>query len=243
MKKVLVSAVAIICLLLSGFVSSVFAHHVWVEKEGDKFVVAWGDAPKKDPYDTKWVKEVKAFNLNGKEVALKRVDENDKVYLVSDDDISMITVSFESGFFVKTPKGYKRMTKPEAQKQGFQIVDSIYSSHFTKSIFKSSEIVTKPVGMKFEIVPLKDPLSIKEGENLAIKVLFKGKPLPGVTIKTGNYKEVAKTDEEGVANIKIDGNVKIDGNLMQLLAKYRVPSTDPNADFLSYTTVLTWELK
>jgi len=161
MRKVLVSAVAIICLLLSGFLSSAFAHHVWVEKEGDKFVVAWGDAPKKDPYDPKWVKEAKAFNLKGKEVALKRVDEKDKVYLVSDDDISMITLCFESGYWVRTTKGqhdYKKMTKPEAQRQGIQIAASFYSSQYNKSIFKSSEIVTKPVGMKFEIVPLKDPL-------------------------------------------------------------------------------------
>jgi nickel transport protein len=92
--------------------------------------------------------------------------------------------------------------------------------------------------MKFEIVPLKDPLSIKEGENLVIKVLFEGKPLPGATIETGNHKEVAKTNEKGVANIKIEGK-----GMQVILAKYKAPSTDPNADFLSYTTVLTWEVK
>jgi len=238
MKKVLISTVAIICLLLSGFLSSAFAHHLWVEKEGDKFVIGWGHPPKKDPYDPKKVKEVKAFNLKGKKVALKRVDEEDKVYLVSNTNISMITVSFEGGYLVVTPEGKKRMTKPEAQKQGFQIVDSFYSLQFAKSIFKNSKIVTKPVGMKFEIVPLKDPLSIKEGENLVIKVLFEGKPLPGATIETGNHKEVAKTNEKGVANIKIEGK-----GMQVILAKYRAPSTDPNADFLSYTTVLTWEVK
>jgi hypothetical protein len=42
MKKVLTSAVAIICLLLLGFLSSVFAYRVWVEKDGNKLVIAWG---------------------------------------------------------------------------------------------------------------------------------------------------------------------------------------------------------
>jgi nickel transport protein len=238
MKKVLTSAVAIICLLLPGFLSLAFAHHLWVEKEGDKFIIGWGHPPKKDSYDPKKVKEVKAFDLKGKKVSLNIVDEKDRVYLVSNTDISMITVSFEGGYLVVTPEGKKRMTKPEAQKQGSQIVDSFYSLQFAKSIFKSSKIVTEPAGMKFEIVPLKDPLSIKEGENLAIKVLFEGKPLPGATIETGNHKEVAKTNEKGVANIKIEGK-----GMQVILAKYRVPSSDPNADFISYTTVLTWELK
>jgi nickel transport protein len=238
MRKFVLIVTAIICFLSLSFTSSSFAHYAWVEKEGDRFIVGWGHSPKIDPYEPKRVKDVKAFDMKGKEVTLKRTDENDKVYLSSNADVSMITLSFEGGYRVTTPEGKKRMTKRDAQKAGLQVVDSFYSNQVAKSIFAYSEVVTKPVGMEFEIVPLKNPLSLKQGAILPVKVLYKGKPMSGITIETGYHKEAGKTDKDGIANIEISGQ-----GMQVVIAKYRMPSTDPDADFLSFTTVLTWVTK
>lgn len=214
------------------------AHHPWIEKEGDRFKVAWGHPPKIDPYEPSSVKEIKVFDKKGKVVKFERKDEKDTVYLSSKVDVSMVTLSFEGGYLVSTPEGKKRLTKREAQKAGLQVINSFFSSQFAKSIFKHSDIVTKPTGMKFEIVPLKNPLFLKQGETLPIKVLYEGKPLEGAKIETGAHKEAGKTDKDGIANINISGQ-----GMQVVIAKYRIASSDPDADFLSFTTALTWESK
>lgn len=234
MKK---SIVLMVFALLLTY-QTAFAHHPWVEKEGGKFLVAWGHLPNVSPYDPKRVKDIKVFDQDGQKIVFNRSDEAEKVYVTPKADASMITLSFEGSYLVTTPDGKKAMTKREAQKAGMQVVDSIYYNQFAKSLFGYSNSVVKPHDLKFEIVPLKNPFTLKANELLPIKVLFDGKPIDGVTIKVGTT-EVAKTDGEGVAQIQTTGQ-----GMQVILATYRIPTTDnPDADYFSYTTVLTVELK
>ncbi|MDI6790293.1 MAG: DUF4198 domain-containing protein [Thermodesulfobacteriota bacterium] len=234
MKKLILVLVVILL-----FTQSALAHHLWIEKEGDRFRVAWGHPPKIDPYDPAKVKEIKVFDIKGKEIPFKKTDEKDKVYLSSKGDISMITLSFEGGYLVSTPDGKKKLTKREAEKAGLQVIDSFYSSQFVKSLFANGDVSTKPVGMKFEIIPLINPFTLRTEEFLPIKVLFEGKPLEGVIIETATHKETIKTDKDGIAKVQVTGQ-----KMQVILAKYRIPAGDnPDADYLSYTTVLTMDKK
>ncbi|MFZ6017813.1 MAG: DUF4198 domain-containing protein [Nitrospirota bacterium] len=119
------------------------------------------------------------------------------------------------------------------------MIDSFYSSQFAKAVFACSSTVTKPVGLRFEIIPLKNPFTLKDNELLPIRVLLEGKPLEGITIETGAHQEITKTDKDGIAKIKIERK-----GMQVILAKYRIATKDnPDADYLSYTTVLTFEVK
>jgi nickel transport protein len=234
MKKSIVLMVVVILLSAQG----VWAHHPWIEKEGDRFEVKWGHPPTAGPYEPGKVKEIKVFDKKGKAVKFERKDAEDKLYIHPEGDVSMVTLFFEGEYIVNTPEGKKKLTKREAQKAGLQVVDSFYYYQFAKSLFAYSDAVTKPIGMRFEIVPLNNPFTLKDRELLPIKVLFDGKPLEGVTMKMGT-KEVAKTDRDGVANIPFT-----EQGLQVILANYKIPTTDnPDADYFSYTTVLTFEAK
>lgn len=235
MKKVLF--LSVIFLMIFVYQSS-FAHHAWIEKDGSRFLVAWGHPPKLDPYEPSKVKDIRGFDLNGTEVVLKRTDEKDKVYLSANTGISMITLSFEGGYLVSTPDGKKRLKKSEAQKAGMQITDSIFSMQSAKTLFAYSNAAEKPVGLKLEIVPLANPFANKGDASLPIKVFFEGKPLEGATIETGAHKEVAKTDKDGLAKVQLAGQGK-----QVILAKYRLAGDGIDADFISFTTVLTMEAK
>ncbi|MBM4145424.1 MAG: DUF4198 domain-containing protein [Nitrospira sp.] len=234
--KIKLFATIVIILILT---QSAFAHHLWIEKEDGVFKVLWGHPPEINPYEPEKLKEAKAFDINGKEVALTRKNEKDMVYLSSKSNVSIIAVSFEGGYLVTTPDGKKRATKREAAKAGRQIIDSIYSSQYAKGLFACSENTAKPSGLKFEIVPLKDPCKLKVNDILPIRIYFDGRPLEGATVETGNHAESGKTGKEGQFNIKVSERDK-----HIILAKYRIPVKDnPDADFFSYTTALTWEIK
>lgn len=221
------------------FSQSAFAHHAWVEKDGDRFLIAWGHPPKIDPYEPNKVKDIKGFDINGKETVLKRVDEKDRVYLSANTGISMIAFSFEGGYLVSTPDGKKRLTKKEALQAGMQILDSFYSAQSAKTLFAYSKAAEKPVGLKLEIIPIANPYVLKGEGLLPIKVLFEGKPIEGAIIEIGDHKEVAKTGKDGIARVQIAGQGK-----QVILAKHRIATKDsPDADYLAYTTVLTFELK
>ncbi len=240
MKNFKIMICLIICIIFL-LVSASSAHHLWIEKEGEKFVIAWGHPPKKDSYDPAKLKEIKVFDCKGKEVKVTRIDEKDKVLISpSTKNIAMITVSYEGGYLVVTPEGKKRMTKIEAHKAGLQVIDSFYSRQFAKSLFDYCKSVMNPTGMLFEIIPLKNPYSLKVGDTLPIKVLYQGKPISGAKIQVGVHKEVAKTDENGMATITLPEPI---GGMQVVIANHRLPSNDPDADFISFTTVLTWETK
>ena len=116
MKKI-IFPVMVIFLLLS---QAAFAHHPWIEKEGDRFEVKWGHPPTAGPYEPGKVKEIRAFNKKGKEITLKRTDEKDKVYLSAKGDVSMITLSFEGVYLVSTPDGKKSLQKEMPRRQVFR---------------------------------------------------------------------------------------------------------------------------
>lgn len=235
MKKKVFSAIVFVLL----FAQAAFAHHLWIEKEGNIFKVLWGHPPEINPYEPEKLKEVKAFDNKGKETVLERKNDKDAVYLSSKADISMVVVSLEGGYLVTTPDGKKRLTKREAAKAGLQVIGSVYSSQFAKGLFAYSNSMAKPSGLKFEIVPLKNPYKLKPNEILPVRIYFDGKPVEGATVEAGNHAEAGKTDKEGHFSLKVP-----EKGMQIILAKYRIPTKDnPDADYLSFTTVLTMELK
>lgn len=64
--------------------------------------------------------------------------------------------------------------------------------------------------MRFEIIPLENPYSMKVGDSLPVQVFFQGKPLAGKTIFADNRdgdvisKQKLTTDKQGKASIKLD---------------------------------------
>jgi len=96
------------------------------------------------------------------------------------------------------------------------IISSRQYNKFAKSIISTSdakdENYLKALGHSLEIIPLQNPNSVKTGEYLSIKVLFKGEPLEGAEIlgtyagfsNKGDFAYYTTTNNEGIAKIKIN---------------------------------------
>jgi dipeptidyl aminopeptidase/acylaminoacyl peptidase len=79
----------------------------------------------------------------------------------------------------------------------------------------AGDSATTPVGLKLEIVPQRDPASLKPGEKLALQVLFDSKPLgnvqvgivsdtvPGIATDEGEPYFTTRTNYEGIATVPI----------------------------------------
>jgi uncharacterized GH25 family protein len=86
-------------------------------------------------------------------------------------------------------------------------------SKYPKTIVQVGRILTdsplSPLGLKIEIIPLKNPYTLKEGDRLDVRVLFEGNPLPekeiAWTYPGAKYEFAGSTftDKSGMARIPL----------------------------------------
>jgi len=97
------------------------------------------------------------------------------------------------------------------------------------------------VGLPIEIVPEKDPLQLKAGESLPVRVLLKGAPAKNLQLfaaSTGSptNKNIGKTDANGRIAVPVSaGKWRLHTILMERI-------TAPDADWESFWATLTFEI-
>lgn len=219
--------------------SQAYAHHLWVMKADDGYVIARGILSQRiDAYKPDCVKEVKAYRADGSELAIQRSDEKDRVVFKSETPVAMAAVTSKWGHRVNTTKGKKFMTRKEAQKQGLHVLNAFFSTHYAKSLIHPVSPVGKSVGMKFEIVPLEDPFQAAPGAEIPFKLLFDGKPLAGSSMFTADGQK-KQTDESGIARIPMSKNDRL-----LIYSRHRIDlENQEDLDYLIFTTFLTFEAR
>ena len=214
------------------------AHDVWLVSKGDHLELLYGhETP--EPYDPAKIKEAKAYDKSGHEMAVKPLKLEQAFGVVPDPTAAMITIVFDNGYWVEAGSTvWKNVGKDEAKK-------SANYSHpwkFHKSLFAWAPRFAQPTGLKFEIVPLQNPYTLKPGAILPVHVLFDGKPLAGTDVEYGLHGDKApkvKTDGNGLASVPITK-----GPEQFIAVDYKLPADqDREADHTSYATSLRYELK
>ena len=109
---------------------------------------------------------------------------------------------------------------------------------------KTDNTYKKNVGYLLEIIPLQNPYTLKPGQTLVVKILFKNKPLPNYAIRTWHKsnptdkttEQVVQTNAHGVAEFTLQKGI-----WMVSLVRM-IPATDTlKADYQSYWASLTFE--
>lgn len=122
-------------------------------------------------------------------------------------------------------------------------VESLWSMKFAKALTGPGAPWDRVLGHDLEIVPLSDPLSVRPGQSLRLRVLFQGQPLAGGSIERGDGVTAVPeadiprfaTDGDGVAEVPI-----VKAGPMQLVVEQSVsPSATPSlADTDMYDATL-----
>ncbi|MHB9073148.1 MAG: DUF4198 domain-containing protein [Desulfobaccales bacterium] len=232
---------AVILALLLTLVSAaaLYAHDAWVAKEADILVVKYGHGDKIDPYKPAFVTVAKAYDISGKEIGVTIKPEENRAVLVPAQAPALVSITYNSGAWVKTPEGWKNISKREAMKEGKAVLESDKSIKYSKGLWQWSDRFDKPLGVKMELVPLKNPLALKVGDNLPLQVLYEGKPLAGVAVRGEGAKDGAKTDQNGQVEVPI---TKSGLNVLAATNKTPTPN-DPDAEKLVEVTNFSFEAK
>lgn len=180
-------------IMICGAGTQALAHNVWINVENPfpkvgesvDIGIGWGHTYPKDRLD----QEMKPGNLayirvldpDGVEVKPERISETAYKLNVEKEGAYLVTAGIKKGVFTKTPKG-----REWSDKKGVKHPISCTSfSIDAKSVIisgakdKNLQAVT---GQELEVIPLSNPQSLKAGESMSMKVMFRGQAVSGVTV-------------------------------------------------------------
>lgn len=243
------------------FEATVFAHDYWIEPKDDGvyhgitsgvatgFALVYGHRDERLPYDLNQLKKVRVFDANEKELNFRKEVQSNAMLIFPQGNACVILAELESGYWSKTIYGLKNIPKRKATRP----IESYQAFHYSKSIVSSCELgskgvgqvegqlksqaVTQPIkGLRLDIVPAQNPFKMKAGERLALRVVFEGKPVIRATIER-DHEKVGETDSDGWVRVLLKK-----GRQLYTVEKRDPIQTDPDADFVSTTTTLTFEV-
>jgi len=215
--------------------ASAYSHDLWVEKADGKYVLMFGHMERIETYNPGWVREIKGYDGKMNAVKLNVIKGKENVSFSSKKPVALVSLVFDSGYWVKTEDGLRNISK-----RG--LTNYLEATHFiepVKTIFRWSEQFTRPVGTRMEIVPLKNPLTLKPGETLPIKVIFEGNPLAGAVVTSHGELTGIRTGKDGCAQVRIE-----EKGLQVFAAKHKVQlNGDSDADFQVFQAYISFEVR
>lgn len=173
-SKTVAAAVIAFSTLTAGTVN---AHDMWLEKKDGIVELNYGHPGKTDPYPMERITEINGYSPSMWKVLLTPHPEDGEAFCYVTDDYPLLTVDFDNWYWYHTEEeGWQQFKTPQ---KGFQgtIIEEGASYKLSKEIVQWNDALAKPVGQRAEIVPLKDPTSLKEGDMLPIQLFFENQPM------------------------------------------------------------------
>lgn len=215
----------------------VFAHDFWIERKGKEFLLVYGHGDQRMEFNSSNVKTVKAFGPGGGEieVRMEKKGEVKRLLLQPVESPSWILAEIDNGYWSKTIYGWKHLPKRKASR----VVEAIHSFYYSKALMAWNDALQNPISSaQLDIVLLKNPYELKAGASLPIKVFYQGKPIAGVEVEGRDHEIISTTDKDGIAGIRLTRGQQL------ISASHKEPlKDDPDADYLSCTATLTFEVE
>jgi nickel transport protein len=221
--------------LLFILVPEVSAHDFWIDRKGKEFLLVFGHGDQRMEFDFSEVKAVKAFGPGGEEIEVRMEKKGKGLLLQPVESPSWILAEIDNGYWSKTIYGWKNLPKRKASR----VVEAIRSFYYSKALMAWTDALKSPISSaQLDIVLLKNPYELKAGASLPIKVFYQGKPVAGVEVEGRDHEIVSTTDKDGIAGIRLTRGQQL------ISVNYKEPlKDDPDADYLSCTATLTFEVE
>jgi uncharacterized GH25 family protein len=251
-----------LCLIMATvlFCSSASAHDMWVEvrnytpETGQDITMTVGYdhyLPAREFLPKEYLDEIYMLDPNGKRLGVERYSDVEfKANKAPKQEGTFLVVATQKGrFWTKTTEGYQS----GHSKKGLQdVISCTYSAKYGKAIVNigagGGKAVFEALGHELEIIPLKDPGKLRVGDDLPIKIVFKGKPIPyssalatyvGFSREKNVFAYATKTDKNGMAKIKM-----LTAGAWLVTAHHEDVYPNPEeCDKYSFAASLTFEIK
>lgn len=128
------------------------------------------------------LEEIRAMDPDGLTVDLTKVSAALYKLNIEKAGAYLITARIKPGFFTITPEGRKWGDKKSVT-NCFKCTNFHIEAKTVIIAGGGEKNLSHAAGQTLELIPLTNLHKLKNGDKLAVKVLFEGKPLPGIAIK------------------------------------------------------------
>ena len=180
------------CTVILLLTQPVSAHDMWVQESAENFFnIVLGHVGQCDPYEPERLKEIVGYTENGWPVRLDIDREKQGCRFIPDEAFCAIGALLDNRYWLKTTDGWRNQREHE----DYKILEEGRSYKFTKHVARWCDLLAKPLGQRFEIIPLQDPTRLKQGDRLPVRIFFEGKPAIGARVaKTSNMEQTHRLE-------------------------------------------------
>jgi uncharacterized GH25 family protein len=228
-----------LALLSVSLMQAAQAHGIYVAQRQSETVFVYGHGASDETFVAAKYKGAVAYDKDGKKTEIPTEYKHGYPVLPKDENVVLVAGTYDNGYWSQKQDGeWENVPKNEvenAKKSGHYIK---YSTSILSSDYKAGTAIGAPL----EIVALKNPLTLHQGDKLPIQVYVNGKPAADLEIAaeyvTDSENNVVKTDKDGKAEITIRNN-----GLNVLATEAKEPSEDTvKADSLTKFATLSFTL-
>lgn len=216
--------------------SAAVAHDLWVEPEAGGYRLLYGHHPRVSHEGTRQiayapdiVKSIVCLDAAG---GRRPAEAGGGSPLKIQGECDVLYVLTSSGYWTKTTAGTKNLKKTEAASP----LGSWQSFESVKHIARRGSGAASPLATPLEIVPAGNPLALKDGDKLTLRVLANGQSVADATVSYDG-KPRGQTGADGTVNIRMKH-----AGLQLIQAATRTSHAGPEADEVVHTTALTFVL-
>ncbi|MGQ0286003.1 DUF4198 domain-containing protein [Pasteurellaceae bacterium 22721_9_1] len=243
---------AFLATLLCSVAASVQAHRVWMqadhthENEILKADLGYGEFPHLEQIPEKrlhfFERGVTLFGADGKQKLVQKSDKNyhfETAQPVKEGSY-ILAGEYKPTFWSKNAEGWKQADMKNMDKPTYCELTSMYGKNIVNVGHESAgkDVISKPIGHQLEIVPLDNPANINVSDLFKVKVLYRGEPLPNVTLTatfdgfdTADHSKTHKVEAQAFSDVTADdGTVNIiplRQGFWKAQVTYEVPFKDP----------------
>ncbi|BBO89525.1 DUF4198 domain-containing protein [Desulfosarcina ovata] len=191
-KTYVVLMVTLFCSLVFG--GAVHAHNLWLNPDNYfpavgttvEIGIGWGHKYPANRVDQQirdgQLEAIQAVDPNGGTVDLTKISTGKYQLAIDKPGAWLITARIKPGFFTMTPEGRKWGNK-KAVENAVKCTNFHIQAKTVLIAGGSAKNLGGAAGQSVEIIPITDPSGIKAGDELAVQVLFNGKPLADASLK------------------------------------------------------------
>lgn len=177
-------------IVLSLLADGAQAHGLWVAQRSGQWAAVYGEGAEDEPYDPAAIRQVEAWTRQGTAARWRSEQLAGQWRFIPEPGVARLVLHFDAGTWWEMTDGH---WLPEGQQDAGKVHRTWRLLRYASAVLATPDPSLRPLGLPLEIVPLKNPLSLRKGDRLPLRVLLRGQPLAAAKV-IGDF----LNDDQGV---------------------------------------------
>lgn len=199
---------AVLPLALAILAGSVQAHGLWVAQRAGQWAAVYGEGAEDEAYDPAAIQRVEAWNEQGQAARWRSEIRAGQWLFVPEEPVARLALRFDAGKWREMTDG-RWLADGQAAGAG-EVRRTWRLLRYASTVLTASGKPALPLGLPLEIVPLKDPLALRKGDRMPLRLLLRGQPLANAKVigdfTNDDQAAPLRTDADGLVAVALDSN-------------------------------------